>query len=272
MKKTTLLLSLIAVSAASLVWAHGSATGIVKERMDGMVAMSKATKAITPMMRGNVEYNAEAIRDYARTIEEHAGEAMTKLFPEGSGGMPSEAKDDVWTDWEQFEVLAMQLESLGKGLGAIRVKYNLSQPVAITDIQENDATMVAAAVNPAAKSDFLIRQRLVQLAAIVATHHGVVLPMVGKFGVSCRSGVLPHRRSPEEKRHNIPETWPTREPRGRLQRQDDAPREPSGKSVLRTSDLLTRTPRLKTLRRQTTMRSHDENRYRHYRNGSRTNC
>ena len=116
MKKTTLLLSLIAVSAASLVWAHGSATGIVKERMDGMVAMSKATKAITPMMRGNVEYNAEAIRDYARTIEEHAGEAMTKLFPEGSGGMPSEAKDDVWTDWEQFEVLAMQLENLGKGL------------------------------------------------------------------------------------------------------------------------------------------------------------
>jgi cytochrome c556 len=84
--------------------------------MDGMVAMSKATKAITPMMRGNVEYNAEAIRDYARKIEEHAGEAMTKLFPEGSGGMPSEAKDDVWTDWEQFEVLAMQLENLGKGL------------------------------------------------------------------------------------------------------------------------------------------------------------
>ena len=116
MKKTTLLLSLIAVSAASFVWAHGSATGIVMERMDGMVAMSKATKAITPMMRGNVEYNAEAIRDYARTIEEHAGEAMTKLFPEGSGGMPSEAKDDVWTDWEQFEVLAMQLENLGKGL------------------------------------------------------------------------------------------------------------------------------------------------------------
>lgn len=116
MKKTTLLLSLIAVSAASFVWAHGSATGIVKERMDGMVAMSKATKAITPMMRGNVEYNAEAIRDYARTIEEHAGEAMTKLFPEGSGGMPSEAKDDVWTDWEQFEVLAMQLANLGKGL------------------------------------------------------------------------------------------------------------------------------------------------------------
>lgn len=116
MKNTTLLLSLFAASAASLVWAHGSATGIVKERMDGMVVMSKATKAITPMMRGNVEYNAKAIRDYARTIEEHAGEAMTKLFPEGSGGMPSEAKDDVWTDWEQFEVLAMQLENLGKGL------------------------------------------------------------------------------------------------------------------------------------------------------------
>ena len=49
MKNTTLLLSLFAASAASLVWAHGSATGIVKERMDGMVVMSKATKAITTL-------------------------------------------------------------------------------------------------------------------------------------------------------------------------------------------------------------------------------
>jgi hypothetical protein len=34
--------------------------------------------------------------------------------------------------------------------------------------------MIPATVNPAAKDDFLIRQRFVQLAAIVGTHHVVV--------------------------------------------------------------------------------------------------
>lgn len=116
MKRMTVSVTVLAISAASLAWAHGGATGIVKERMDGMAAMSKATKAITPMMRGNVVYDDEAVREYARGLQQHSGEAMTKLFPEGSGGMPSEAKDNVWINWEEFEELAMQLELLGEGL------------------------------------------------------------------------------------------------------------------------------------------------------------
>ena len=116
MKTTKITLALVASITAGVALAHGGATGIVKERMDGMVAMQKAVKAITPIMRGQRTYDAEAVRSFAEAVEMHSGEAMTKLFPEGTGGKPSEAKDEVWSDWEEFEALAMDLEVLGNAL------------------------------------------------------------------------------------------------------------------------------------------------------------
>nr|WP_238484442.1 cytochrome c [Oricola indica] len=62
-------------------------------------------------------YNADAVRDGAETIRRHAGEALTGLFPEGSGGEPSEAKAEVWSNWDEFSALAAQLETLSEGLG-----------------------------------------------------------------------------------------------------------------------------------------------------------
>lgn len=116
MKTTRITLGLVASITAGVALAHGGATGIVKERMDGMVAMQKAVKAVTPIMRGQAEYNADKVRAFAEAVEMHSGEAMTKLFPEGTGGKPSEAKAEVWSDWEGFEALAMDLETLGKAL------------------------------------------------------------------------------------------------------------------------------------------------------------
>lgn len=116
MKTTKIALALVASITAGVALAHSGATGIVKERMDGMAAMQKAVKAVTPIMRGQAEYDANAVRSFAAAVEMHSGEAMTKLFPEGTGGEPSEAKEEVWSDWEGFEALAMDLEILGKAL------------------------------------------------------------------------------------------------------------------------------------------------------------
>lgn len=118
MKTTSIALAMVASITAGVALAHSGATGIVKVRMDGMAAMQKAVKAITPMMRGQEDYDAEAVGSFATSVEMHSGEAMTRLFPEGTGGKPSEAKDAVWTDCEGFETLAMDLETLGKALKA----------------------------------------------------------------------------------------------------------------------------------------------------------
>ena len=86
-------------------------------------------------------------------------------------------------------VLATHTISQSEGFLTIRVKHHLSQALTIANIKKNHTTVVATAMNPAAKSDFLIRQRFIQLAAIVGTHHGVVLPVIGKMEVSERTGL-----------------------------------------------------------------------------------
>jgi cytochrome c556 len=116
MKKTTATAAILIAGTAVTALAHGGATGIVKERMDAMAAMGDAVKTVTPMMRGEAAYDADTLRDAARTFQEHSGEAMTSLFPEGSGGKPSEVKDTVWTEWDSFAALADQLSEYSKGL------------------------------------------------------------------------------------------------------------------------------------------------------------
>lgn len=117
---TKLIVSTIAaaliVSAAA--YGHGGATGIVKERMDAMGILGDALKSLTSIMQGQVSYDADKIRQNATQIRQHAGEQMTRLFPDGSLGMPSEARALIWSDWEDFEALASRLETLAMGLEA----------------------------------------------------------------------------------------------------------------------------------------------------------
>lgn len=108
----------MASAIAMAAWAHGGATGIVKERMDGMGAMKEAIKVLTPMMRGQTTYDADVVRQQASQIGDHAGEALIRLFPEGSGGAPSEAKDTVWLNWQEFAVLAERLQETAEGLAS----------------------------------------------------------------------------------------------------------------------------------------------------------
>ncbi|PWR02420.1 cytochrome C [Meridianimarinicoccus roseus] len=114
MRLTSIALASVIAGAAAL--AHTGATGVVLERMEGMKAMGDAVQAVAPMMRGEREYDADALRRAAETIEAHSGNAMTDLFPEGSNGDPSEARDRIWTDWDSFVSLAEQLEVAARGL------------------------------------------------------------------------------------------------------------------------------------------------------------
>ncbi|ASP23434.1 cytochrome c-556 (plasmid) [Antarctobacter heliothermus] len=116
MKKTTLTAAILIAGTTVAALAHGGATGIVKERMEAMMAMGKAVKSVAPMMRGETAYDAEALRDAARTFQAHSGKALTEQFPKGSGGAPSETKDEVWQDWDRFTELADQLGIYARGL------------------------------------------------------------------------------------------------------------------------------------------------------------
>ncbi|CTQ47626.1 c-type cytochrome [Roseibium aggregatum] len=105
------------LTGAVAAYAHGGASGVVKERMDAMGAMGDTMKFLSAMMRGEKEYDAELVRKGAAVIQSHSGEALTKLFPEHSAEDPSEAKHEIWTEWQDFSDLANQLEVFAIGLG-----------------------------------------------------------------------------------------------------------------------------------------------------------
>jgi cytochrome c556 len=116
MKLLKITTCLVAGLSGAAVLAHSGATGIVKERMEGMMAMGDAVEAVTPMMRGEEAFDAERLREAARTFAAHSGEEITSRFPEGSTEAPSEAKDEIWEDWDRFAALAEQLKTSAEGL------------------------------------------------------------------------------------------------------------------------------------------------------------
>ena len=104
--------SMFSLSAYAL--AHNGATGIVKERMDGMSAMGKDLKAISEIIKGNTEYDSDVMRQTALRIKSYSGEAMLTLFPEGSLQPASEARLEIWQDWDRFSEMAMDLEQVSQ--------------------------------------------------------------------------------------------------------------------------------------------------------------
>ena len=98
----------------TLALAHGGATGIVKERMDQMVSISKAMKTMAKMVKGEADYDAAIMRTLAAQVSQNGGEALTKLFPKHSMDPPTEARREIWQDWDTFEreAIAMQRAAL----------------------------------------------------------------------------------------------------------------------------------------------------------------
>ena len=89
--------------------AHKGAMGVVKLRMESMKGMADSMKTITKMLRGEIEYNSNALADLGAMIEAQAGEKLTKQFPKGSLDDPTEARPEIWQDWAAFEKSANDL-------------------------------------------------------------------------------------------------------------------------------------------------------------------
>ncbi len=109
MKRTAALLL-----AGFLLAAHGGAAGIVKQRMDSMVDMARAMKAVRDAGR---RAGPKAVREAAARIAGHARE-IPALFPDGSFHHPSEALPGIAADRAAFEALAAELARAAEALAA----------------------------------------------------------------------------------------------------------------------------------------------------------
>ena len=94
---------------------HSNATGMVKERMDFMKDLGKASKSIAKMIKGQTRYDAEQLASHAQQISNHS-KKLLDYFPQGSLQKPTEALPRIWENWDDFqnrnETFQMESEKL----------------------------------------------------------------------------------------------------------------------------------------------------------------
>lgn len=146
MKRT--LVTTAALFCATIAVAHSGATGIVKDRMDGMGALSEAMKTLGTMARDGTPDPA-LIAEAARVIQANAGPALTDRFPEGSLPEVSEATPAIWEDWDRFA--AMSDEMLEK---ALALETDATDP----DLDLNAALKDMATTCTACHKDFRVKK------------------------------------------------------------------------------------------------------------------
>jgi cytochrome c556 len=108
----------VLLASAIAAFGHNGATGIVGERMMGMMMLSEQVKLLAPIAEAPTAADLDALRSASEMIAMHAGPAMTELFPEGSVEGPSEAKPEIWQRWQEFEGYAEKLGELGEELAS----------------------------------------------------------------------------------------------------------------------------------------------------------
>ena len=92
--------------------AHKGAMGIVKERMDKFEASEQATRRIKQALsRGDtavVTAEAEILVSWTREMESY--------FPENRNQSPSEAKDEIWLEWDKFVGAIQSFDNAARAL------------------------------------------------------------------------------------------------------------------------------------------------------------
>ncbi len=109
------IIALALLAFVPLALAHEGATDVVKERMDLMDTQKEAMKVIGQMAKGKVPFDAAKAAEAAGEIE-RTSKQIPDLFPEGTGGHPSEAKPEVWTKWDEFTGDAEGLDTAARDL------------------------------------------------------------------------------------------------------------------------------------------------------------
>ncbi|MCA9129224.1 MAG: cytochrome c [Planctomycetales bacterium] len=193
-----LLASALAFAGVTGVLAHGDATGIVKDRMDGMIVLREQMRNLTPVLDGNSNLSGEELVEIAELIAAKSGTEMTDLFPEGSLQPASQALERIWDDWDEFATYAESLESLGKELNSLALRPlqnpadTQSEPMAeLSEWERLDASVLLGLANEAQAVDDAKDAELV----LVQTENRSVEDVVADIANTCAACHQRFRRS-----------------------------------------------------------------------------
>lgn len=127
MKRFGLRLTIAILAAGTAAWAHADVENPdVKARMDSMSAIGSSMKILGQTAKGATEFDATAIEAALERISLEA-ERVPSLFTPEADDPKSEAKAEIWTDFDTFTDLAADLKAAAD--------KNMGQIQAVSDVQ-----------------------------------------------------------------------------------------------------------------------------------------
>jgi cytochrome c556 len=108
--------ALVLITAGIGGVAIAAAGSMVEQRQQAMKSMASAAKTMGDMFGGKRPYDAGAFKAAAELIHIRSGRALLGDFPAGSIGDRSQANEQIWAQWDEFEILAGRLSVLGAAL------------------------------------------------------------------------------------------------------------------------------------------------------------
>lgn len=116
---------ILIVATASAAFAHSNATGAVKERMDNMKSIASAMKTLTAIAREATAFDGPLVSETSQQVISHAQD-IPALFREKDMSHPTEATEEIWTDWQDFTRLADELALASKSASEAKSASELS--------------------------------------------------------------------------------------------------------------------------------------------------
>ncbi|MDP5221069.1 cytochrome c, partial [Ruegeria sp. 2205SS24-7] len=135
MKRKSIALGLLLATATAALAHQGVQNPAVKARMDGMSAIAKNMKTLGQMSKGATAFDAAIARSAAAAIAEHAA-ATPGLFEANETDPKSEARSEIWSNFEDFAMKATELETIAVGFST-----------SINDPTDLNAAMAALGAN-----------------------------------------------------------------------------------------------------------------------------
>ncbi|MEP1352870.1 MAG: cytochrome c [Tateyamaria sp.] len=114
MNRKYIALGLTLITATAALAHQGVQNPAVKARMDEMSAIAANMKTLGQMAKGATEFDAVVARSAAAAIAKHAS-ATPGLFGANETDPMSEARPEIWSNFEDFTAKATELESLAIG-------------------------------------------------------------------------------------------------------------------------------------------------------------
>lgn len=110
MRTQAIALTIVLLIVGTAVAHQGVKNEVVLDRMNNMMDISNQVKILSLMTRGKQDFDANIAKAAAKEIADHAAR-MVGLFEANETDALSEAKPEIWENFDDFSAIARELET-----------------------------------------------------------------------------------------------------------------------------------------------------------------